>query len=359
MNDPVTWAVVGTGAIARRFCSDMRHSRGSRVVAVASRDAARARRLAGAVGPGVKGDTLDAVLADPAVRAVYVASPTARHREHALAALAAGKSVLVEKPLAASAGEATEMAEAAARAGLLCMEAMWMRFTPGLRAAKRLIDGGRIGEPRALDAHLSYPNAFDPKSRLFDPALGGGAHLDLGVYPLSLAFHLLGSPSEVAQTAVRAPNGVPVAGGLVLAYPRAVATLGFGFLSEGPNDAAVSGSAGRLRLRAPFLCPPSLSLKTWAPSPPVRAGDQPDDVSIPLARKGLRGALPALKALARPMRERPIPTLYVGSGLQYQVDHFADLLGAGKQDSDVMPIAQSIEILAILDRFSETLSDPR
>lgn len=355
MTDLVNWAVVGTGTIARRFCADIRHSRRSRVVAIASRDAARARSLASAIGPDAKGGSLDAALAEPSIDAVYVASPTAQHRGHALAAIAAGKAVLVEKPLAASAAEAQEIADAAARANVLCMEAMWMRFTPGVRAAKRLIDEGRVGTLHGLDAHLSYPNAFDPKSRLFDPALGGGAHLDLGVYPLSLAFHFLGTPDEVVETAVRAPNGVPVAGAFALRYRQAVATLGFGFLGEGPNDAVVTGSKGRLRLRTPFLCSPALSMKRSGSTPSAT----PTHGSLSPVRTGLRGALPALKALARPLRERPIPTFYEGSGLQYQVDHFADLLAAGAGDSDVMPIHESVAILAILDRFALALSDPR
>ncbi|WP_279483064.1 Gfo/Idh/MocA family oxidoreductase [Aureimonas sp. SK2] len=348
----VNWAVIGTGAIAHRFCSDIRYSRQGRIKAVASRDPARARAFAAGLGVGVTGDALDAVLADPAVHAVYVASPTAQHRDHALAAIAAGKAVLVEKPLAASAAEAEEIAEAAACAGVLCMEALWMRFTPGVRAAKRLVDAGRIGPLRGLDAHLSYPNAFDPRSRLFDPAQGGGAHLDLGVYPLSLAFHLLGTPGEVSHGVVRAPNGVPMAGGLVLTYREAVATLGFGFLAEGRNDAVVTGASGRLGLQAPFLCPPSLSIRTASPAVRPDAESAPP---LPAVRHGLRGALPALKALTRPLRERRVPTLYEGTGLQYQVDHFAELLAAGETDSPVMPMRQSIEVLRVLDRFA--LSD--
>ncbi|WP_416355164.1 Gfo/Idh/MocA family protein [Aureimonas phyllosphaerae] len=351
MTSIVKWAVVGTGAIARRFSADMRYAKCGRVVAIASREAERACGLARAIGPGVKGDTLDAVLADPSIQAVYVASPTSEHRAHALAAIQAGKAVLVEKPLASSASEAEEIAEAARLAGVLCMEAMWMRFTPGVLTAKRLVDEGRIGEPVGLEASLSYRNAFDPAHRLFDPRLGGGAHLDLGVYPLSLAVHLLGLPTDVAVNAVRAPNGVPMAGGLILAYSGAVATLGFGFLGEGTNGATVTGTSGRLRLGAPFLCPPALSLKRTGAAPgPSGTDDQP----LGPTRRGWKGALPAVKAMLRPLRERPIPTLYEGSGLQYQADHFADLLASGAIDSPVMPMRQSIEVLRILDRFAVT-----
>jgi len=353
MTGIVNWAVVGTGAIARRFSADMRYAKAGRIAAIASRDAERARALARAIGPGVMGDTLDAVLADPSIQAVYVASPTSQHLAHALAAIRAGKAVLVEKPLAASASEAEKIAEAARLAGVLCMEAMWMRFTPGVLKAKRLVDEGRIGRPVSLEASLSYPHAFDPAHRLFDPALGGGAHLDLGVYPVSLAVHLMGLPSDVGVNAVRAPNGVPMAGGLVLAYPGAIATLGFGFLGEGPNAATITGPSGRLRLAAPFLCPPALSLKSTGARPDAA---EIDNGPLAPARPGWKGAWPAVKAMLRPIRERPIPTLYEGSGLQYQADHFAGLLASGATDSPVMPIRQSIEILRILDRFG--VSDP-
>ncbi|WP_182084832.1 Gfo/Idh/MocA family oxidoreductase [Aureimonas sp. ME7] len=342
----IGWGIVGTGVIAERFGGDLLHSASGRVAAVASRDADRARALVGHLAPGAFGGTLDEVLSHPSVDAVYIASPTAQHRTHALAAIAAGKPVLVEKPLAAGASEAREIAEAASSIGVLCMEAMWMRFTPGIQTAKRMLDDGWIGEIRQFEAQLGYPNAFDPGSRLFDPALGGGAHLDLGVYPLSLAFHLLGPPEDVAHTAIPAPNGVPMAGGLLLRYPNAVATLGFSFLAEGRNDAHLSGTGGRLRIQAPFLCPPSVSLRRSSSPSEGKPLMQP----LP-GKQG--GRSKALRSFLSQWRERPVPTLYRGTGLQYQADHFAELMHAGATDSPVMPLAQSIAVLGILDRFSD------
>ena len=159
---PLRWAILGTGAIAARFAADMRHSRSGIVHAVASRTPERARAFAARLGPGVLAGTPDAILSRADVDAVYVATPNAAHLAGALMALEAGKPVLVEKPFAASASEARTLAEAARSAGLLAMEAMWMRFTPGIVRLKRLVDEGALGRLARLDAALSFAHAIAP-----------------------------------------------------------------------------------------------------------------------------------------------------------------------------------------------------
>ena len=137
---------------------------------------------------------LDAMAADPDIDAIYVATPNALHAEQALRIISHGKAVLVEKPLATSVADAERIASAAAEQKCFVMEAMWTRFLPAVQAARRLVDGGAIGTVRKIDAELAYRRDEDAGSRFFDPGLGGGAALDLGVYPVSLTLHFLGKP---------------------------------------------------------------------------------------------------------------------------------------------------------------------
>ncbi|WP_102959654.1 Gfo/Idh/MocA family protein [Mangrovicella endophytica] len=341
----IRWAILGAGAIAARFAADMRHSRTGRITAIGSRSTDKARRFAAAIHTEIPGGTIDAVLHRPDVDAVYVATPNALHREHALAALAAGKPVLVEKPLASSASDARDIAQAAAAAGLLAMEAMWMRFTPGIVRLVEIVRSGAIGDIRRIEASLSFDHSFDPGSALYAPE-GGGALTDLGVYPVSLALQLAGRPTDIRALAVQSPSGAPAAASLVLSYRNALATLSCGFDAEGLNQAVITGTRGIVTAHRPVLCPPMLSLRRTG-----SAGTVVSEVADALPPKPERfAALPALKTLARAAKVRRIPTVYVGSGLHYQADHFAHCLAKGLADSPVMPLAESIAVLEMIER---------
>lgn len=328
------WAILGTGRIARRFAEDMRYARRGRIVAVGSRSPDRARSLAAAIGEGVQHGTAADVLRMAEVDAVYVAGPNETHAASALECLDAGKPVLVEKPFATTLGEALAVAEAARGAGCLAMEAMWMRFTPGIRRLKGLVDAGALGRLRALDASLGFANA----------APAAGVLLDLGVYPVSLAVHLLGPAEGVAAQAGGAQAS------LLLAHDGALARLGCSFAAEGANRATVAGERGVVQTDASFLCPSMLTMR--------RSGGK--QASLPgndLAPRARLPQLAAAKAMLRPLRQKRIPTLFAGSGLQYQADHFAECLDAGRLDSSVMPLAESLEVLRILDAAAEAIAD--
>ena len=206
LNVPVGWGIVSTGHIAECFAQDLARLDNAHLVAVCSRSRARAETFAAAHSGATRTGSLrsvkpygslDAMLIDPAVEVVYVASVNSAHRETTVRALEAGKAVLCEKPLAMDAHEAREMYEAAARERGFLSEAMWTRHLPAVRAAKRRQRNGDIGEIVAIRGDLTVRRHFDPASRLFDPAVGGGALLDLGVYPISLAIHFAGAPSSV------------------------------------------------------------------------------------------------------------------------------------------------------------------
>ena len=350
------WAVLGSGAIAARFAADLRFSGTSVIAAVASRRPERAGAFAASIGPGVKSGTAGEVLALPEVDAVYVATPNGRHAEDALSAIAAGKrAVLVEKPFALSPDDARRVAAAAKAAGVFCMEAMWMRFTPGIVRLASLVAAGAIGGVVSLQAEVSFASAYDAESRLYRPEDGGGVLFDLGVYPVSLALYLCGHPERVLSAGLAAPNGAKRQASLVLGYPEALASLQCGFAAEGANTATVTGTRGILTTHGSMLCPAMISLRPTRPASAALSGSG-DAVSAAGGRARF-GRLGAIRQMLRPLDLRKVrhhPTLFEGSGLHYQVDHVAACLAEGRLASAVMPMEDTIETIAIVRRATDS-----
>ena len=204
------WGIAATGGMAAAFASDLAHLPDAEVAFVGSRSAGSARDFAGRLGgaaaagdlcrPGRGGSRGD-------VDVVYIATPHPQHHALALAVIGAGTPLLVEKAFTATLAGAEEVVAAARAAGVFCMEAMWTRFQPAVAHARALIDAGELGELLLVQADFGAYRDYDPHNRLFDLALGGGSVLDLGVYPVSLAQHLLGRPDRVTATGTTYPNG--------------------------------------------------------------------------------------------------------------------------------------------------------
>ncbi|NCZ71308.1 MAG: gfo/Idh/MocA family oxidoreductase [Actinobacteria bacterium] len=202
------WGIAGTGRIASDFARDLANIADAQLVAVGSRSIDSARTFASARNiPRAHGSVAD-LAQDPEVDVVYVAGIHPVHREHAIAMMRAGKHVLVEKPLAMNAGEVDEMLAVSTSTGRFLMEAMWMRFNPLHVELKRRIDAGEFGEVRSIDSDFSFAAERSPTHRLFDPAKGGGAVLDVGIYPITLAWWFLGEPSTWSATGEIGPTGV-------------------------------------------------------------------------------------------------------------------------------------------------------
>lgn len=261
------WGVVGTG-IADQFVSAI-HSRSvQRAVAVTARDAEKTRAFADKHGIPTVHASVDALVADEEVDAVYVSTPHPLHRGQALAAIAAGKHVLIEKPIAMSADEAREITEAGRAAGVLVMEAMWPRYLPQADVIRQVIDSGVLGELRLVRADFGFSIPFDPEGRLWNAELGGGALLDAGVYPISFASSVLGAPSRVvASGATRAETGVDASADLLLSTPSgAQALLSTSLETSLPVEAMILGSEGRLEVHSPFFGPSGVTLVTGSMS---------------------------------------------------------------------------------------------
>ncbi len=232
----VRWGIAGPGRIAAAMAADFARVTNGELVAVGSRDEARATAFAAAHGIPKAHGSYAALVTDPDVDAVYIATPHPQHVDIALAALAAGKAILVEKAFTASVADTERVIETARAAGVFAMEAMWTRFVPGIREVRELITSGAIGQLRMVQGDLTAFRGYDPTDRLFDPALGGGAVLDLGVYVLSLTQHLLGTPERVYSVGGTSPSGVEGEFGVLLGYADGrSATLSGGFTAYGPG----------------------------------------------------------------------------------------------------------------------------
>ena len=214
----IRWGIIGTGGIASTFAADLAHTGSGSAVAVGSRRAESAEAFGERFGIPNRHDTYEALVADPEVDAVYVGTPHPMHHEDALLALRAGKHVLVEKPFTMNAAEAEELVGEARQRGLFLMEAMWARFLPHMREVRRLLADGVLGEIVTVTADHSQWFVQDASHRLFAPELGGGALLDLGIYPVSFASMVLGAPDRVAAIADPAFTGVDAQTSILLGY---------------------------------------------------------------------------------------------------------------------------------------------
>ncbi len=264
------WGIIATGSIAGAFAYSLQECEGAEIAAVASRSLDSAQRFAHERGAARAYGSYSELFADPDVEVVYIATPHHLHHSVTLEALRAGKHVVCEKPLALNARQAEEMAATARDAGLLLLEAVWMRFIPAIETLRSWIAEGRIGEVRVIDAAFSFELPFDPEHRLFNPELGGGSLLDVGIYPLSFTTMLLGFPDRIQTSAVLGETGVDEAVTYSLQYESgAQAQLYSGIRLRRPVEATIYGSEGSIHVPHMFLRSDRLVLQSGDGDPVV------------------------------------------------------------------------------------------
>jgi predicted dehydrogenase len=344
------WAILGTGAVARKFVLDLRilgdHAR---VVTVASRAVDNAERFARDLGiSNVAPDYRAAVAAD--VDAVYIATPPALHEDHALMAIAAGKATLIEKPLALDGAAACRIADAAQAANVFCMEAMWTRFQPLLRDLRDRIAAGGIGEVRGFDGSFLGVNIPDPDTSLFDPARGGGALMHRGIYPLSIARFLLGPVVESCAMGRIGTTGVDEDSALILRHESgALTTLRSSLRANGKDGATIYGTAGTLHITGPIWRPTGAVLVRTQPHG-ARGGPRRFE-AFRESGAGLRlsGMLGQVRGtLGRGQQRIRVP--FAGNGYHYEAQAVMEAVQGGQTQAALMPLSESIEIMEIIDR---------
>lgn len=345
----IRWGILGTGRIASDFAVGLGRLGGAEVAAVASREGRRAEAFARTHGAARAHGSYEALAADPAVDVVYVATPNTSHRDHCRLALNAGKAVLCEKPFATNAREAREVVDLARQRRLFCMEAMWTRCLPLVQRAATLVREGRIGEPLAFQADfaIAVPSRDDP---VFRPELGGGALLDLGVYLVAMARLFLGPTQGAEGRALVGPNGVDEQASILLEHSGSRQSLLYvSLLGQGPGEAVLHGTRGRLRLHAPFYRPHRLSIVSWAAGPKAaarRGGAEP------AWKEGLRNLYHRFEPFLSPVVRRPALEIFEpvgGNGYHHEAAEVMRCLGAGQTESVCMPLDESLAILETLD----------
>jgi predicted dehydrogenase len=312
---PLRWGILGTGGIAMVFVSDLQLTDSGVVGAVGSRSQGSADRFADEFGIERRHSSYESLVADPAVDVVYVATPHPMHRDNAILALNAGKPVLVEKPFAMNASEATEIVTAARQRGLFAMEAMWTRFLPHVAVIRDWLEQGALGEIVTVTADHGQWFAEDPGFRLFAPQLGGGALLDLGVYPVSFASMILGTPDRIVSISAPAFTGVDAQTSMLFGYEGgAQAVLTCTLRAKSPTRASIVGTDAMIELDGDFYAPTAVTL---------------------VPRQG------------EPTR---VVSTHEGRGLRHQADEVARRLAAGALESPLMPLDETISIMDTMDR---------
>ena len=310
------WGILATGMIARMFTSDL-YTAGREVVAVGSRSDVSARAFAEEFGIPHAHGSYEALLADPDVDIVYVATPHPSHAENALAVIAAGKHVLVEKPFTLNAAEAAAVRTAAAAAGVLVLEAMWTRYLPHMVRIRELVADGAVGEVRTVFADHTQQISDDPRHRLNALELGGGALLDLGIYPVSFAWDILGRPETILASARKSETGADSEVATIFTHASgAISTTISSSRAAGPNTAHIVGTGGRIDID-----------RTWYNATSFR-----------------------LSAPDGTVREHYVSHVQ-GRGMQYQALAAERLVAAGNLVGDLLTIDETVDIMATLDEI--------
>ncbi|MCX5081368.1 Gfo/Idh/MocA family protein [Streptomyces sp. NBC_00401] len=319
----VRWGVLATGGIAASFTANLLDMPDAEVVAVASRSDASAKAFAERFGiPRAYGDW-SSLAEDEDVDVVYVATPHSAHRAAAGLCLEAGRAVLCEKAFTLNSREAEELVTLARSRDLFLMEAMWMYCHPLIRRLKALVDDGAIGEVRTVQADFGLAGPFPPAHRLRDPAQGGGALLDLGVYPVSFAHLILGEPSEVTARATLSDEGVDLRTGMLLSWENgAHALLNCSIDAGTPVTASITGSKGRIDIPHGFFYPDRFVLHRDGREPQeftAEPGDGPRD------------------------------------SLRHEAGEVMHRVRAGDTESPLVPLAGSLAVMRTLDSVRERI----
>ncbi|WP_341933858.1 Gfo/Idh/MocA family oxidoreductase [Microbacterium sp. LWO14-1.2] len=310
------WGILATGGIASAFASDLRTA-GLDLVAVGSRSQESADAFASRFDIAHAHPSYEALVADPDIDIVYVSTPHPMHHENAKLALEAGKHVLVEKAFTLNRQEAEDLQRLAAERGLLVMEAMWTRYLPHMVRIREIIEAGTLGEIRAVTADHTQKLPTDPAHRLNALELGGGALLDLGIYPISFIWDVLGAPTTVTAVGRLVETGADSEVATIMTHEGgAISTSLSSSRAAGPNTASIVGTDARIDIDEVWYTP--TTFRVVLPDGTV-AEEYASDVA--------------------------------GRGMEYQAMAAERLVREGTIEGDILPIAESVAIMGTLDEI--------
>ncbi|MCD6174257.1 MAG: Gfo/Idh/MocA family oxidoreductase [Planctomycetes bacterium] len=317
MSKTINWGILGCGGIAGKFADDLAHSQWGELAAVGSRSKRKANAFAKKHNAPVACGSYEELVTDADVDAVYVATPHPMHMEHSILAMRAGKAVLCEKPVAMNAKQLRRMIKTAQKNDVFFMEGMWSRFLPATVQLRKWLREKRIGRVLALEADFGIHFKVGPKHRINNPTLGGGALLDLGIYPVSFASMVYAEPPKTIVSAVHmGKTGVDDQSSLTFQYDHgATAMLACSSRVEMNAEARIYARKGMIAAGPNFYRPQTLTLQ-------------------------LKDRQPKTVNFSHP-----------GNGFQFEADHIANCLRKKKTQSNLMPLDESLEIMQTMDRI--------
>lgn len=313
MTDGVRWGILSTGRIAKAFARALKDTPGAVLAGVGSRTVDAAEAFAREFGGKAYG-SYEALAAADDIDLIYIGTPHPMHAENVRMALNAGKGVLCEKPFTMNRSEAEELVALARAKNLFLMEAMWTRFMPALAEVRRIVESGEIGPVHQVNAELGFKSEAGPEHRLFNPALGGGALLDLGIYPLSIAVALLGPVDKVTAQADLGPTGVDEQTGFLLRHSKGgMSVCSCSLRARLPSELTIAGERGHVRMNTMFHHTTTVTV--------VRA----DGIS------------------------RTVPTPFLGNGYVHEVIEAQRCFEAGLIESPGMTHDDSLAMMGVMD----------
>jgi predicted dehydrogenase len=314
MSQEFKWGILGTGGIARAFARDLTFLNNHIVAAVGSRTKESAEEFAIEFPGCTAHGSYEELVANSEIDAIYVATPHPMHLANTILALEAGKPVLCEKPFSINSSQARAMVEASIENNVALLEAMWMRFLPHIHQVRKVIASGILGEIISVTADHGQRLADQGITRLVEPSLAGGALLDLGIYPVSFAHMVLGVPESVQASAVMTDKGVDASTSMIFTYPSgAQAILTTTMVAQTPCRAVISGVNGWLEIDRTFYNPTTMRMHLY------------DGTTT------------------------EYPSNYQGHGLREQAIEFADIVRAGKFESEHLTHKHTLEIMELMD----------
>lgn len=311
----VNWGIIGAGRIAGQFARDIHYTTNSHLAAVAARTESGAQAFAQQYGIENYYGSYQQLYEDPSIDAVYVATPHTLHYQQTCDIIRSGKAVLCEKPLTINQHECNQLIDLAAQHSSFIMEGMWTYFLPAIIQARQWVDSGRIGTIKHLKADFGYPMLpFDPEQRVYNKALAGGCLLDMGIYPIAIAWHFLRQdPTDMHVVARHAPNGVEDDIAMIFNYPDCVATLGTSFRCKLQNWCYIIGDQGY--------------------------------IAIPDFWRAQQSFLYEGDTLVDQFDHQ-----HQGEGFEFEIEAAANDILSGKKQSSIMPLSNSLKFQQHMDR---------
>jgi len=308
------WGILGLGRIAHKFVQDLLTVEGAVLHAVAASDQERANEFGQQYGATHIYGSYEQLLTCPDLDVVYIATRHVQHRDNTLMLLNASIPVLCEKPFGMDAGQVNQMVETARTKNVFLMEALWSRFMPTILKAYDLIQAGAIGRVRLVRADFGFPAPFNPDGRLFNKELGGGALLDIGIYPLFLSYLMLGKPTTIRAAATFGPTGVDEQCGMTLTYADgALAILDSTLLVKTDMVGVIYGETGTIRIHGRFHESQSMTLEREDGSTELFSADRQT------------------------------------FGYEYEIRHVMQCLEEGRTESPLWSLDNSVDLINLLD----------